>query len=426
MLFKNIFAVIFLFLFFSKDLSAQNDSAIFANYTTSANRTKLYNNLLTSINKNLSLPLNELTEEKWQDVFWSLELIGYKNQWVNNRIHYAFDSIKYRSFDFKRGLLELIYTNYPKEFNKEVTALIPQIFEPKIFAMASEYLMQDNDIKTKTLIKNLLNKNFSSFTDDAIIKSLSKRLEQNKVPFAYTILSQIFSKDFLVDNIVVYSIQRKNRNYPGIVIVRDKEGNFIRDDNSIFTVPQLARSITNLPGYLTNGNTPQGIFRMYGFDVSTSSFIGPTTNIQLTMPVETSLQHFMKDSTVTDSVWTLDWYKKLLPQKIKNYSPLYESFYAGKAGRTEIISHGTTIDPEYYKGKTYYPHTPSQGCLCTKESWSLTNGKRLQSDQQKLVDAIKQAGGADGYVVVIELDDKQQPVQLQEVLPYIQKAESKK
>ena len=73
---------------------------------------------------------------------------------------------------------------------------------------------------------------------------------------------------------------------------------------------------------------------------------------------------------------------KLLPAKLKNYSPLYESFYAGKAGRSEIIAHGTAINPEYYKGKQYYPYTPTQGCLSTKELWSSVNGKLIYNDQQ--------------------------------------------
>ena len=105
---------------------------------------------------------------------------------------------------------------------------------------------------------------------------------------------------------------------------------------------------------------------------------------------------------------------------------MYGSYYAGKAGRTEIISHGTTVDPEYYKGKTYFPITPTQGCLCTKELWSASNGSRVYSDQQKLINAIQQASGPDGYCVVIELDDKRQPVNINEVLPFILRSESHK
>ena len=187
---------------------------------------------------------------------------------------------------------------------------------------------------------------------------------------------------------------------------------------NIFHIPQLARSITNLPGYLRNGNTPQGIFRMYGFGVSMSSFIGPTANVQMGMPVELSLQKFFDDSTISDTAWTMDWYQKLIPNKLKNYLPLYESYYAGLTGRSEIIAHGTTIDPAFYFGKTYYPLTPTQGCLCTKEIW---NGKRLESDQQKLVNGLLKAGGANGYCVVIELDDKHAPVTIEDLLPYLPK-----
>ncbi|MGI8583430.1 MAG: hypothetical protein ACR2KX_14620 [Chitinophagaceae bacterium] len=428
MLSKKVCILFFISICIKKDVPAQNDSAVFATYTTLAHQTKIYNTLTSLIKKNLSIPLNDVTEEKWSDVFWAMELINYKSLWVNNRIHYAFDSILNRGSDFQRGFLELIYTNYPKQFSKEVSGLITQISQPKIFAMCSEYLLQNNsDNQTRSFIINLLKKTFGNNSEDAILQSLTKRLQQNNVNTAYKILPDIFSKEFLAGNVIMYSIQRKKRDYPGIVIIRDKQGNFIRENNGkVFNVPQLARSITNLPGYLTNGNTPQGIFRMYGFDVSASNFIGPTTNVQLTMPVETSLQHFLKDTTISDSVWTLKWYKKLLPEKIKNYSPLYESFYAGKAGRTEIIAHGTTINPDYYKNKPYYPHTPSQGCLCTKESWSPVNGKRLQSDQQKLVDALNIAGGPDGYTVVIELDDKSQAVKFNDILPFILKAESLK
>jgi hypothetical protein len=207
-----------------------------------------------------------------------------------------------------------------------------------------------------------------------------------------------------------------------MVVVRDSEGNFVTgDSNKVFAVPQLARSVSNLPFYLTNGNTPQGIFRMFGFDISKSMAIGPTTNIQLTMPHETSPQFFLKDSAITDTVWTEALYQKILPESWKKYLPALESYYASKAGRTEIIAHGTTVDPEYYKGQLYYPYTPTQGCLCTKEIWSAADGRRIISDQQKLVDAVKKAGGPDGYVVVIEIDNQQKPVSLNDILPYLER-----
>jgi hypothetical protein len=114
----------------------------------------------------------------------------------------------------------------------------------------------------------------------------------------------------------------------------------------------------------------------------------------------------------------MDYYQKLIPEKLKDFLPLYNSYYSGLAGRSEIIAHGTTIDPKFYSGKPYYPLTPTEGCLCTKEIW---NGKRLESDQQKLVNGLLKAGGANGYCVVIELDDKNAPVTMKDVLPYLPK-----
>jgi hypothetical protein len=278
--------------------------------------------------------------------------------------------------------------------------------------------------KDGVLKNNISKKLFERFGDSAfahpILHMLLSRLEApepNAGAFTKKMISEILNKNFLPGQIVMYSFQRKNRDFPGMVLIRNASGNFITDSlGNYFHIPQLARSISNLPGYLSNGNTPQGIYKMYGFEISMSSFIGPTANVQMGMPVEISLQKFFNDSSITDSVWTIDYYRRVLPKKLYDYSPLYESFYAGLAGRSEIIAHGTTLDPKLYSNKLYYPLTPTQGCLCTKEIW---NGRRLESDQQKLVNGLLKAGGAKGYVVVIEIDDKQEPVTINDLLPYL-------
>lgn len=87
----------------------------------------------------------------------------------------------------------------------------------------------------------------------------------------------------------------------------------------------------------------------------------------------------------------------------KNVS-LQQSFWAGKAGRSEIYFHGTTIDQNVYIGKEFYGQTPSLGCLCTKEIWD-EEGKLIYSDQQKLVDAWMQSPDQKGYAYVLELKE---------------------
>jgi hypothetical protein len=325
------------------------------------------------------------------------------------------------STEFQHALLEMIYENYPHRFVMQVNHLLYNTTDTSVFALCGEYLLHQNNNDITQNVKEIMNQRFTAqVLANPVLYTLQNHIDEKLngyVPPTKSILSQIFDKDFLKGNIVMYSIQRKDRDYPGLVLIRDRYGNFVTDSSGkIFEIPQLARSITDLPFYLHYGNTPQGIFLMHGFQVSMANFIGPTANVQLSMPSEVSISSFLRDDNITDTVWNLDYYKRIIPASLQNFSPLYEVYYAGLSGRGEIIAHGTTIDPSYYLHQPYYPLTPSEGCLCTKEIW---NGKRQESDQQKLVNALLKAGGAEGYCVVIDLDGKKAPVTLHDVLPFL-------
>jgi hypothetical protein len=419
-----IFCILSLFVFFS--VIAQNDSTVYSKEGIAANRIKLYRNITTKvIGQNLSLPLTDSTEANWQGAFWAMELIRYKSPWATARISYAVEGIEKRSTGFQRALLELLYANYQKTFAVKIFSLLNTTDNAKIFAMCAEYLLQADSSKSNTekiaaIILQKQEQFINSKQEIYLLSELATAFTPQTTVTKQELFAALFNKNTLPGNTILYCIQRKNRNYPGIALVRNADGSFVTNtDNSIFYVPQLARSITNLPGYLTNGNTPQGIFRMTGFDRSESPFIGPTINIQLSLPFETTVQNFLKDPAIADSILTEALYKKLLPEKLRSHHPLLHSFYAGAIGRTEIIAHGTTINPAFYNGQPYYPQTPSLGCLCARETWSEKDGRRLESDQQKLVAALQKTTSINGYCVVIEIDDQQKPVSINEILPYL-------
>ncbi len=424
MILKKISILLLLFCCNKSDAVAQDN--LYARYTTNENRDKIHKRLVNNtILFNLSLPLTDTTEEKWEESFGAMEFLLYKNPMVDKKIEEAFENLQSRSKSFQRALLELAYTSYPSRYLTQTGDLLKGTNDPKIFAMSAEYILQSSqDSLTVETIEELMISKFSDQSTDPILVRLSEQLSEIKFSSPSFIdnkfFTDILNRNFLPGNTIMYSFQRRDRDFPGLVVIRNKDGIFVRDSAEIFNVPQLARSINNLPSYLTNGNTPQGIFRMKGFDVSMSMFIGPSPNVQLTMPGETSLINFFADSSIYDTIWNKEFYAKLLPITLQNYSPLYHSYYAGLAGRSEIIAHGTAINPEYFKGKLYYPHTPSLGCLSTKEIW---NGKRLESNQKKLINGLLKAGGADGYCVVIELDDKKAAVTIEELLPHLLKAE---
>jgi hypothetical protein len=409
--------------------NAQNDPAIYFKGAIAANRAKQYKNIVNNIiNKNLSLNLVDSTESNWEQAFDALEVLQYKSPWVNGKVETAFDSISKRSVDFQQAAVTLAYANYSGIFHDSVWMLIYTTENAKLFAISSEYIVRDDpsevtkvklEVMAGRMQAALAMQNKLTVADSLILSGLINHLDppdSNDVQ----LLPEIFSSNFLPGQIVVFSFQRSNRNFPGIAIVRDSGGHFIQIGHGIpFSVSQLARSITGLPYYFIGGNTPQGVYKMDGLDSSGSDYIGPTADIQLRIPVEDSIADFLSDSTIKDSVWTVDLYNKLVPPVLQNYIPFYETYFAGKIGRTEIIAHGTTVNPNYYIGKTYYPFTPTEGCLCTNETWSDIDGRRTSSDEKKLVDAIKQTGRTTGYYVVIDIDDQQKPVSIEEILPYL-------
>lgn len=363
------------------------------------------------------MPLTDSTEENWQDAFDAMLLLNYRTPLIDARIRSAMDSVEFTSLGFQKAILQLVYSLYSKDFESQVVSLLRHTHNPKLFAMCSEYLFLNNkkDNYKQELLKRM--EDMGRLSGDAagspFFSILHDKLSASALD--YPDLRDLVSTTLLPNEMVIYSFQRKNRNYPGLVLVRGKDGKFIQDaPGKYFAVPQLARSGTNMPGYITNGNTPQGIFKVFGFAVSKGSFIGPTANIQMVLPFEQSGD--VSDS-VTQSLGKN--YRALLPASWKSYYPFYEAYYAGKAGRTEIIAHGTTVNPAYYAKQPYYPLTPTQGCLCTKEIWSGVDGKRIQSDQQKLVNAVTKAGGADGYCIVVEIDDEQKPVTIKDILPFL-------
>jgi hypothetical protein len=411
---------------------AQSDSAVYYKNGTAAARNKNYSSIQKSIQKNLAYTLTIDTETDWEDGFFAIQLINYSTALVKSKISIASKQLSKQTLSFQKSFWTTCYKRFPIQFFTQAKNTIDTTKDYKLMALAGEYILADNaKLNYAKILFGILKQKFEK--DTALFKSphfislvrsckqVIKKddLKESKETLSITI-PLFLDKSYLPNNVIVFSFQRKNRNYLGLTIVRNQNGSFVvNEDGSYFNVPQLARSVNNLPSYLTSGNTPQGVFRMSGFGVSKLEAIGTTENLQLTLPVETTKQHFFRDSGISDNNWTIEDYEQILPKKWNGKREMYDAYYAGLAGRNEIIAHGTTINPEFYKNQPYYPHTPTEGCLCTKEIWSTVDGRRIESDQQKLINAVKKAGGPEGYLIVIELEDVQKPVTLKDVLPYL-------
>ena len=406
--------LLFLFVVFNFNLFAQlNTSDISSKITTKEARKEFTENQVRLIEDTFAGLSDSINYDKLSDAFWGMELINYKTDKIKNDIDKILFNYSSYPLNFKRWLLQVIYSMYPTQFLKPIANIMASETNDKLFAMCANYLIRNGYDKAE-ITKNMTKK-FPEYKESPILYMLAANLDEN-TPQRPNV------KDLISHNIkngypIVFSFQRKNRDYQGITVIRKIDGKLFTNNNGTpFYIKQLARAVTNMPGYLTNGNTPQGIFSIQKFGLSTNKFIGPTTTIELTLPYEVSPAAYFHDSSLSKSDWNIEMYKNMLPKSWQNYTPIYEAYYAGKAGRNEIISHGTTVDPTYYKDSPFFPNTPTYGCLCAAEVWNPITGQLIQSDQVELVNAFINYGFNKGFLVVIDLDDQQKDVTLEEVV----------
>ncbi|MBC7847076.1 MAG: hypothetical protein H7Y10_11340 [Flavobacterium sp.] len=356
--------------------------------------------LLTKLNDSIINPSAKdfLANKKinWQSYAWATTYIiddSKQNQAVLEKALRNYNQLTKPDL---QKVFESVFACFPNQFVPEIKVIAENESEnEKIFATAINYLAQ-NKIEVKHLVE-------SKFTNNnhPIIQALRNQFQSNYNPISYSQLESIinYNKDKKIK--FLYSVQHKNRNKAGKVFVQTENGTLAEENGKVVLIDQLARSATNLPMYITNGNTPVGLFKIDSLHNSENLFIGPTLAFVAFLPFECDAFSFFNTAT-TD--FTLENYLNFFPKELRANTLLQQTFWAGKAGRSEIHFHGTTIDQNLYVGKEFYPQTPSMGCLCINETWD-NNGNLIKSGQQKLVNTWLKTPNEKGYAYVLELQE---------------------
>jgi hypothetical protein len=380
-----------------------------------------------TINRCFQLPVDGNTETEYQEACWAIAQFLIKSSLIESGFKKLFLSYNDLGFDTKRALLEAVYATYPTEFQSHIAKLTATEYAPKLFAMQTLYLLRANaEAPAKEKYINQLIQTFPGYQQNPILTELYKyiTLHQSFTELALPDLNQLFLYQQTHQLVTIYSFQKWNRDYPGLAALQQSNGHFLRDSmGQILLIDQLARAGSNLPYFITNGNTPQGIYSITGTEVSKNLFIGPTPNLQLLMPFEadSAYWHMGYDSSKD----ALTNYLGLLPKEWANYEPIQESFFAGKVGRSEILAHGTTIDPAYFKDFPFYPISPTLGCLCAKEIWNIFSGRLQESHQLQLANGLMQQKKQKGLLMVINIDNQVSPVEASKIRQLMENFEEK-
>jgi hypothetical protein len=378
------------FLFYANFLNAQNKPSFFA-FTQATVRTKTKLELVNLVDATIQVPLVDSNYKKWKSAFWAMEIMLYKPIAFEKNIPLFLNQFNQLNADLQWSFLEALYTLYPGIYAKQMNHVLQESKTDKIKALALEYLYLDKIYPTMALNNSFRQSPYYQLYLKNI-RTISSLVTINE--------STVLNSDFLPNQFIIVSFQYKDRNNPGYLMIRTADNKWVADKkNRPLRFTQLARSITNMPYYLTNGNTPQGLFRITGIDTSNNNWIGPTTNLQMIMPYEqTDGTRFFADST---ELANKKIYESLL-SPLSSITGLWQSYDAGKIGRSEIIAHGTTIPTEFYAKEQYFPCTPSLGCLCSPEIWN-EEGNLISSVQAEWISEIKKLPKQPTYLLVIEL-----------------------
>ena len=418
---NKIFCII-LFSFFASISKGQSSyQTVYSKFVLYSEREKMDHFLREqTIQNTFSLPLDSETEYKYEGSCRAVSQFLIDDDYVQMGFQKLSDHYDSLQIETKRAYLEAMYALNKNAFSGQVKKIISSENDPKLFSICAAYLFRSGSMSPGDLLINMVER-FPSYDSCDIMVELQKFLNnevkwrKNSIPD----INALFKYSVGKAKKNVFSFQRWNRDYPGIAIVQNEDGSFVRgSDGRLLVFQQLARSGSDLPYFITNGSTPQGAYCITGIASVRNNLIGPSPTLQLLMPFEGKWETYleMQPPDIWDTINDpLQAYLQLFPPSWRGYSPTQEVFYAGKIGRTEVIAHGTTIDPAYFKTKPFFPLCPTQGCLCAREEWNVTTGKPIFSEQLGLVSALKIAKGEEGYLYVINLDDQQKAVSRDEI-----------
>lgn len=366
------------------------------------------------IGKALATAPDSAGEAAWKGAFWGMGMSHTYSPAIRQGLERCLQVYAQRSPSFRRGLLEAIYTLDTASFIPQLKEVYATETQEKLVAMAGCYLQRAGE--SKGVLDFQLRHRFPAWAESPLLSQFMAGLRQEPAEAVKyrPSLPELLAHQRTHGRTVVYMLQRTDRNQPGLALLQRPDGSLLRDaEGKLRTFRFLARAASNLPAYLSNGNTPQGVFSLQQMGQSDNVFIGPTPTLITELPFEVPVERFFHTPAAAEGSaesWTMEHYLQLLPPSWQGYRPMQQAFWAGKAGRGEIIVHGSTIDPDFFRSEPYYPLTPSLGCMTALELWE--DGKRGTSAQAELLQAV---GEARGYLYLLELDNRPAPVSVQEV-----------
>ncbi|PIP90313.1 MAG: hypothetical protein COW01_02585 [Bdellovibrionales bacterium CG12_big_fil_rev_8_21_14_0_65_38_15] len=211
------------------------------------------------------------------------------------------------------------------------------------------------------------------------------------------------------DGIRLFMFCRSDRNFPCMMVMKDKWGMPVEVNGKPWTQPAMAASSRGIPYNITNGNTPAGVHLI--------NSVMPEANAQTSFgKFRRIILNFVAPSE-NESIT-----KALLHESVHDLPFWRQANVARDVGRDLLRIHGTgriNGDPT----SAHYPFRKTSGCISKREG---AYPEATYIDQREMLDTMMKSLDLEveysnevnikGILTVAELDDTKAPVTSAEVL----------
>lgn len=210
------------------------------------------------------------------------------------------------------------------------------------------------------------------------------------------------------DGIRLFMFCRRDRNYPCMMVMKDKWGMAVEENGKPWTQPAMAASSRGIPYNITNGNTPAGVHLI--------NSIMPSADRQTAFGKYRRIILNFVPSTQNEELT-----RALLHESAHNLPFWRQANVARDVGRDLLRIHGTgriNGDPT----SAHYPFRKTSGCISKREG---TYPEATYMDQRLMLDTMMGALDLEpefnnepnikGIFTIIDLDDQKAAVSAQEL-----------
>lgn len=254
---------------------------------------------------------------------------------------------------------------------------------------------------------------FPRWSQDLFLRTTLQDVAELLNPSPVPPLGDLLKRTIAPGQFHLYVICQPDRGVLCQTVLKDRQGQFVRQNGQLWSVPLLLRSIHHGLGWnFIRGQTAQGIYKVESVMPKPSAEVfgayGQFPLVKLFLPFESGVREFLpgRKGSFTG---TIGAYQALLPPAWRNYFPVQQSYWAGKIGRSLFRIHGSGEAPDFFSGKDHHPPesynwNPTIGCLSALELYDEA-GRLQQADMPKILSALTSVGGKNfsGYVIVVEV-----------------------